>query len=297
MCELPTLASSAAVVMIDEPRSYSATMQISLPMPATPSSCGASPRKPLSTLAPRPVTKPSPRIVSPRDRQRRMHTLGALQGVQWPPGDDVRWGPALFPPFPMPWTEPPEENVWAASQHEDRPQHEADAAHMPSAAKIELGLALGAKEFGQFVRTQAYATPAPTDADARLPPPPPPLPPPPTAPMLPPPLGGRASPRAGALPPAPSSARASAHAAPPLASTLDSPVHAPIYSWPPTAAGLEGLPPSPRLVAGHGQSDRAARAALLRAVADATAAELSRLRERSAHAAMALQVSEPLMSP
>jgi hypothetical protein len=287
------------------------------------------------------MIKPSPRMVSPRERQRMTHTVGALQAVQWPPGDDVRWGPSLYPPFQIPSIDKPEVNVWAETpHHEPAAAREAAAAAtaMPFATKLELALNLGAEEqFRQFVRAQAEAPPSrgfvgfvgfvsscgaaeqseqpaaaryrcqDWDVDLAIGP-------------------ARKEPSALRWEPCEAlrsrsslrmeardreiergrelredvrrvaEADAWARGSPqqPLASpsaarrdalplVLD-PLASPIYSWPPTPSGLNGLPSDRLLVSARGQNEHEARAALLRAVADETAHELHRLHERSLHA-------------
>lgn len=300
--------------------------------------------QPRECASPRLMIKPSPRMVSPRERQRMTHTVGALQAVQWPPGDDVRWGPSLYPPFQIPSIDKPEVNVWAES-HSQSPHHEPAAAReaaaaataMPFATKLELALNLGAEEqFRQFVHAQAEAPPSSGfvgfvsfvsscgaaeepeqpaaaryrcqdwDVDLAIGP-------------------ARREPSALRWEPCEAlrlrshrmeardreielarelredvrrvaEADAWARGSPqqPLASpsaarrdalplVLD-PLASPIYSWPPTPSGLNGLPSDRRLVSARGQNEHEARAALLRAVADETARELHRLHERSVHA-------------
>eukprot|EP00900_Chrysochromulina_parva_P026475 jgi/Chrpa1/8461/Chrysochromulina_OHIO_Genome00015053-RA len=294
--------------------------------------------QPRECASPRLMIKPSPRMVSPRERQRMTHTVGALQAVQWPPGDDVRWGPSLYPPFQIPSIDKPEVNVWAESpHHEPAAAREAAAAAtaMPFATKLELALNLGAEEqFRQFVHAQAEAPPSSGfvgfvnscgaaeqpeepaaaryrcqdwDVDLAIGP----ARREPSALRWEPceALRSRASHRMEArdreiergrelredvrrVAEADASARGSPQQ--PLASPsaarrdalplVSDPLASPIYSWPPTPSGLNGLPSDRRLVSARGQNEHEARAALLRAVADETAVELQRLHERSVHA-------------
>jgi hypothetical protein len=266
------------------------------------------------------------------------HTVGALQAVQWPPGDDVRWGPSLYPPFQIPSIDKPEVNVWAESpHHEPSAAREAAAAAtaMPFATKLELALNLGAEEqFRQFVHAQAEAPPSrgfvgfvsscgaaeqpeepaaaryrcqDWDVDLAIGP-------------------ARREPSALRWEPCEALRSRSSHRmeardreiergrelredvrrvaeadawargspqqplASPSAARRDAlplvldPLASPIYSWPPTPSGLNGLPSDRQLVSARGQNEHEARAALLRAVADETAVELHRLHERSVHA-------------
>ena len=314
---------------------------------------GEVPQSARECASPRLMIKPSPRMVSPRERQRLTHTVGALQAVQWPPGDDVRWGPSLYPPFQTPSIDKPELNVWAESQHHHEPasarEPAAAATAMPFATKLELALNLGAEEqFRQFVHAQADAPPAVAfvsfvsssgaaeqqefrqefrqfvpparyrcqdwDVDPAIGP-------------------ARREPSALRWEPcealrsrshrmdardrelerdrelredvrraAEADARARGSSQQPLDSLsaarraalplVFDPLAAPIYCWPPTPSGLEGMPSARRLVSARGQNEHAARVALLRAVADETARELRQLHERSAHAAEELRQSE-----
>ena len=308
---------------------------------------GEVPQSARECASPRLMIKPSPRMVSPRERQRLTHTVGALQAVQWPPGDDVRWGPSLYPPFQTPSIDKPELNVWAESQHHHEPasarEPAAAATAMPFATKLELALNLGAEEqFRQFVHAQADAPPARDfvsfvsssgaaeqqefrqefrqfvpparyrcqdwDVDPAIGP-------------------ARREPSALRWEPcealrsrshrelerdrelredvrraAEADARARGSSQQPLDSLsaarraalplVIDPLAAPIYCWPPTPSGLEGMPSARRLVSARGQNEHAARVALLRAVADETARELRQLHERSAHAAEELRQSE-----
>ena len=309
---------------------------------------GEVPQSARECASPRLMIKPSPRMVSPRERQRLTHTVGALQAVQWPPGDDVRWGPSLYPPFQTPSIDKPELNVWAESQHHHEPasarEPAAAATAMPFATKLELALNLGAEEqFRQFVHAQADAPPARAfvsfvsssgaaeqqefrqfvpparyrcqdwDVDPAIGP-------------------ARREPSALRWEPcealrsrshrmdardrelerdrelredvrraAEADARARGSSQQPLDSLsaarraalplVFDPLAAPIYCWPPTPSGLEGMPSARRLVSARGQNEHAARVALLRAVADETARELRQLHERSAHAAEELRQS------
>jgi hypothetical protein len=297
--------------------------------------------QPRECASPRLMIKPSPRMVSPRERQRMTHTVGALQAVQWPPGDDVRWGPSLYPPFQIPSIDKPEVNVWAESpHHEPAAAREAAAAAtaMPFATKLELALNLGAEEqFRQFVHAQAEVPPSrgfvsfvgfvsscgaaeepeqpaaaryrcqDWDVDLAIGP----ARREPSALRWEPceALRSRASHRMEArdreiergrelredvrrVAEADAWARGSPQQplASPSAARRDAlplvvdPLASPIYSWPPTPSGLNGLPSDRRLVSARGQNEHEARAALLRAVADETARELQRLHERSVHA-------------
>jgi hypothetical protein len=307
------------------------------------------------------MIKPSPRMVSPRERQRMTHTVGALQAVQWPPGDDVRWGPSLYPPFQIPSIDKPEVNVWAETpHHEPAAAREAAAAAtaMPFATKLELALNLGAEEqFRQFVHAQAEAPPSrgfvsfvgfvsscgaaeepeqpaaaryrcqDWDVDLAI------------GPARREPSALRWEPcealrsrsslrmeardreiergrelredvrrvaerdrvlelarelredvRRVAEADAPACGSPQQPLASPSAARRDAlplvvdPLASPIYSWPPTPSGLNGLPSDRLLVIRRGQRGHEARTSLQRAEADETAVELYRLHERSVHA-------------
>lgn len=113
----------------------------------------------------------SPRIPSPRERHRRSTVFGApLQSLQWPPKNDVRWGPMVYPPFKLPWgaapampseSTVPEPQPMNSSLTLDSPAARAmtfakrrralleESAH--NAAKVEMGLTQGNVQFSEWI--------------------------------------------------------------------------------------------------------------------------------------------------